>query len=135
MGCFCFLLGLLTGFAEPRFKNLPWGLAPHLEGVMNGTFIIALGAVSGELRFSARQSVAAFWTALYGTYANWAATTLAAVFGTAAVSPITSAGQHGPAVAGECDHGGVHDRRGRNCRQRGPRAQGREAHLKGRNER
>jgi (hydroxyamino)benzene mutase len=62
---------------------------------MNGTFIIALGAVSGELRFSARQSVAAFWTALYGTYANWAATTLAAVFGTAAVSPITSAGQHG----------------------------------------
>jgi (hydroxyamino)benzene mutase len=94
-GMLLFLLGLLTGFAEPQFKNLRMGLAAHLEGVMNGTFIIALGAVWGELRFSARQSVAAFWTALYGTYANWAATTLAAVFGTAALSPITSAGQHG----------------------------------------
>jgi (hydroxyamino)benzene mutase len=94
-GMFLFLLGLLTGFAEPQFKNLRMGLAAHLEGVMNGTFIIALGAVWGELKFSARQSVAAYWAALYGTYANWAATTLAAVFGTAALSPITSAGQHG----------------------------------------
>jgi hypothetical protein len=102
---------------------------------MNGIFIIALGAVWGELRFSARQNVAAFWTALYGTYANWAATTLAAVFGTAALSPITSAGQHGQPWRGECDHGGLHDSRGRNCRLRGPRAQGREAHLRGRNER
>jgi (hydroxyamino)benzene mutase len=62
---------------------------------MNGILLIALGAVWRELRFSARQNVAAFWTALYGTYANWAATTLAAVFGTAALSPITSAGKHG----------------------------------------
>jgi len=93
-GMFLFLLGLVTGFAEPQFKNLRMGLAAHLEGVMNGTFIIALGAVWGELRFSARQSVAAYWTALYGTYANWATTALAAVFGTAALSPITSVAQH-----------------------------------------
>lgn len=67
-GMFLFLLGLLTGFAEPQFKNLRMGLAAHLEGVMNGTFIIALGAVWGELKFSTRQSVAAFCAALYGTY-------------------------------------------------------------------
>ena len=93
-GMFLFLLGLVTGFAEPHFRNLRMALAAHLEGVMNGILLIAL-AVWSELRFSARQNVAAFWTALYGTYANWAATTLAAVFGTAALSPITSAGQHG----------------------------------------
>jgi hydroxylaminobenzene mutase len=92
---FLFLLGLVTGFAEPHFRNLRMALAAHLEGVMNGILLIALGAVWSELRFSARQNVAAFWTALYGTYANWAATTLAAVFGTAALSPITSAGLHG----------------------------------------
>ena len=94
-GMFLFLLGLLTGFIEPQFKNLRMALTAHLEGVMNGTFVVALGAVWSELRFSARQNVAAYWTALYGTYGNWAATTLAAVFGTAALSPITSAGQHG----------------------------------------
>jgi hypothetical protein len=37
-----------------------------------------------------------------------------------------------PAVAGERDHGGLHDRRGRNCSLRGPRALGRAAaQLKG----
>jgi hydroxylaminobenzene mutase len=44
-GMFLFLLGLVTGFAEPQFKNLPMGLAAHLEGIMNGTFIIAFAAV------------------------------------------------------------------------------------------
>ena len=33
--------------------------------------------------------------ALYGTYANWLVTLIAAAFGTAANSPITSAGQSG----------------------------------------
>jgi hydroxylaminobenzene mutase len=36
---FLFLLGLLTGFVEQQ---------PHLEGVMNGTFLVALGAVWTE---------------------------------------------------------------------------------------
>jgi len=35
----------------------------------------------------------AYWTALYGTYANWGVTTLAAVFGTGALSPITAPGR------------------------------------------
>ena len=38
---------------------------------------------------------AAYWSALYGTYANWAVTVLAAIFGTAAMSPITAAGRSG----------------------------------------
>ena len=38
---------------------------------------------------------AAYWTALYGTYLNWLFTTLAAVFGTGALSPITAAGHAG----------------------------------------
>ena len=37
----------------------------------------------------------AYWSALYGTYGNWFVTTLAAVFGTAALSPITGAGHSG----------------------------------------
>jgi (hydroxyamino)benzene mutase len=91
-GMFLFLLGLLTGFAEQKFINPRMGLSAHLEGVMNGTFLIALGAVWSEVKLSARVTSAAFWIALYGTYVNWLATTLGAAFGTAALSPITAAG-------------------------------------------
>jgi hydroxylaminobenzene mutase len=34
---FLFLLGLITGLAEPQFKSLRMALAAHLEGIMNGT--------------------------------------------------------------------------------------------------
>lgn len=91
-GMFLFLLGLLTGFVEQKFNNPRMGLAAHLEGVMNGIFLVALGAVWADIRLSSRLKVAAYWTALYGTYANWAVTTLAAIFGTATMSPITAAG-------------------------------------------
>lgn len=92
---FLFLLGLLTGFMEQQFLNPRMGLASHLEGVMNGTFLVALGAVWMEVRLSPRLKTAAYWTALYGTYANWAATMLAAILGTAALSPVTGAGHGG----------------------------------------
>jgi (hydroxyamino)benzene mutase len=96
-GMFLFLLGLLTGFLELHFKNPRMGLAAHLEGVMNGTFLLALGAVWLEVKLSPRWKTAAYWGALYGTYANWAATTLAAALGTGALSPITGAGHSAPA--------------------------------------
>jgi hypothetical protein len=51
-GMFLFLLGLLTGFMETKFTNPRMGLAAHLEGVMNGTFLIALGAVWMKVRLS-----------------------------------------------------------------------------------
>ena len=91
-GMFLFLIGLLTGLAEQKFNNPRMGLAAHLEGVMNGIFLVALGAIWTEVRLSPRLKAAAYWSALYGTYVNWAVTTLAAIFGTAAMSPITAAG-------------------------------------------
>jgi hydroxylaminobenzene mutase len=94
-GMFLFLLGLLTGFVEQKFANPRMALAAHLEGVMNGIFLVVLGAVWTEVRLSQRLKATAYWSALYGTYANWAVTTLAAIFGTAALSPITGAGHSG----------------------------------------
>ncbi len=91
-GLFLFLLGLLTGLVEQKFGNPRMGLAAHLEGVMNGIFLIALAAIWLDLRLSSRQRTATYWTLLYGTYANWGVTTLAALLGTAAMSPITGAG-------------------------------------------
>jgi len=94
-GIFLFLLGLFTGFAELKFANPRMGLAAHLEGVMNGTFLLALGAAWNEVRLKPGVKTFAYWTALYGAYANWLLTMLAAVFGTAALSPITGAGHAG----------------------------------------
>jgi hydroxylaminobenzene mutase len=90
-----FVLGLLTGFAEQHFANVRMGLAAHLEGLMNGIFLVALGAIWPHVRLSPRLAVIAYWTVLYGTYANWLITILAAIFGTAALSPITGAGHSG----------------------------------------
>ncbi len=94
-GIFLFLLGLVTGLLEQRFANMRMGLAAHLEGVMNGTFLVALGAVWSEVRLAPPVKSAAYWSALYGTYANWLTTTFAAIFATAAANPIISAGHHG----------------------------------------
>ena len=93
-GMFLFLLGLLTGFVETKFTNQRMALAAHLEGVMNGTFLVALGAVWLEVRLSAKLKTAAYWSALYGAYVNWATTALGAALGAAALSPVTSAGHH-----------------------------------------
>src|SRR5882757_4259910 len=94
-GMFLFLIGLFTGFAETHFSNTRMGLAAHLEGVMNGTFLVALGAMWTEVRLPHTAKAIAYWSALYGTYANWFVTTLAAIFGTAALSPITAEGHTG----------------------------------------
>lgn len=96
-GMALFFLGLLTGLVEPQFTNMRMALAAHLEGVMNGTFLLALGAVWNEVNLTPRTRAAAYWAVLGGTYGNWAVTTLAAILGTAALSPITGAGYGAPA--------------------------------------
>src|SRR3954449_12506173 len=73
------------------------GLSAHLEGVMNGILLLALGAAWNQVRLPHPVKVTAYYTALYGTYVNWLVTSIAAAFGTAASSPITSAGHSGQA--------------------------------------
>ena len=94
-GMLLFLLGLITGLLEQRFTNVRMALSAHLEGVLNGILLLALGAAWDEVLLPHRVKVTAYWAALYGTYANWLVTSIAAAFGTAASSPITSAGHSG----------------------------------------
>jgi len=91
-GMLLFLLGLLTGLVQQHFSNVLMGLAAHLEGVMNGIFLLALGAIWDEVNLSVRPKAATYWLFLAGTYGNWLMTTFAAILGTAALSPITAAG-------------------------------------------
>ena len=89
-GILLFLLGLVTGLFVQQMKNPRMGLAAHLEGLMNGTFLLALGAAWQDVRLSRRAARIAFRTAVFGTYTNWACTLIAAVLGTAAMTPMAS---------------------------------------------
>ncbi len=91
-GLLLFLLGLLTGLVVPMLANPRMGLSAHLEGVMNGLSVAILGLLWNRLVLSNRTATALFWLALYGTYANWVSTLLAAVFATNRSTPIAGAG-------------------------------------------
>ncbi|MFG1932649.1 hydrogenase [Mycobacterium sp. NPDC048908] len=94
-GMLLFLIGLVTGLMERRFTNMRMALSAHLEGVMNGTFLIAVAAIWGHVELPPRVEKVARWSALYGTYGNWLFTTFGAAAGTAAANPILSQGHHG----------------------------------------
>lgn len=91
-GFFLFLIGLLTGFAVPALRNSRMGLSAHLEGVLNGIFLIVLGLVWGRFALSDRARHWLFWLAIYAGYMNWATTLFAAIFGSSRRMAIAGAG-------------------------------------------
>lgn len=89
-GFVLFLLALLTGLAIPAFLNPKMALAAHVTGLMNALFLLALGFAWNGLRLSAGQARLARGLLLFGTYTNWAATSLAAAWGTHRLTPIAA---------------------------------------------
>lgn len=92
LGMLLFLLGLITGFFLMSLKNPRMGLAAHMEGVMNGTFLVVTGLVWNELKLSEKLSKILLVTLLYGTFANWLFTLLSALLGTSKMTPLSGAG-------------------------------------------
>jgi len=83
-----FLLGLMSGFVIPFMVNRRMGLSDHLIGTLGGTFLAVLGLIWSHLRLSRGLLKTTFWLALYGSYANWFTTLLAALWGTHANAPV-----------------------------------------------
>ncbi len=98
LGVLLFLLGLLTGFAVPLFVNPRMGLSSHLEGILNGLLLMVLGLLWPRLILTRGWSKAAFALAIYGTFANWAATLLAAYWGAGASMPLAAMGHRGTSL-------------------------------------
>jgi hydroxylaminobenzene mutase len=88
-GMFLFLLGLMSGFIIQLMVNRRMGLSDHLVGTMGGMFLAVLGLIWSHLRLSKGLLSATFWLALYGSYANWFTTLLAAAWGTHTNAPVT----------------------------------------------
>jgi hydroxylaminobenzene mutase len=93
-GVVLFILGLVTGRLVQSLALPRMGLASHLQGVMNGTFLVALGLVWPHLRLRALPLRAAYSLALAGTYLNWAVTLAAAAWGAGAATMPLAAGEH-----------------------------------------
>lgn len=90
-GVLLFLFGLLTGFVMGLLASPRLGLSAHLEGLLNGMFLILLGLIWPRMTLSPTLSKTGYFMALYGTYANWATTLLAAYWGVGlAFMPLTS---------------------------------------------
>jgi hydroxylaminobenzene mutase len=95
LGALLFFLGLVSGVAIPGMTNQRMGLSGHLEGVMNGTFLLVIGVAWPRFSLAPLYETTAYWALIYGTFANWLFVTLAAVFGTSAMTPIAGAGHQG----------------------------------------
>ncbi len=94
-GAILFLLGLLSGFVVPFVKNPRMGLSSHLEGVMNGMFLLLVGLLWGRLVLSCVVKKITIWLVLYATYGNFFFVQTGAIFGTNSITPIASAGHQG----------------------------------------
>lgn len=99
LGTVLFLLGLLTGLAVPATANPRMALASHLEGLMNGIFLLVLGLLWPRLNLSSATLTLTFWVAVYSTFANWGATLLAALWPAgSALMPMAGGGLTGTSI-------------------------------------
>jgi len=68
-GMVLFLIRSADRLCEGQVSNPRMALAAHLEGLMNGTFLIALGAVWSVIHLPSGLVTVAYWALLYGAYA------------------------------------------------------------------
>ncbi len=80
-GFLLFLLALLTGLIAYQLTNPRMGVAAHVEGIVNGIFLMVLGLAWQRLGLPPRAGFWAYWAGLVGAYANWAIPLFSAVVG------------------------------------------------------
>lgn len=81
LGILLFLFGLLIAFFIPLMVNSRMGLSAHLEGTMNGIFLVILGIIWNKILLKDNWLVTAFWLTIHGSFANFIAVAIAAVTG------------------------------------------------------
>lgn len=100
-GVLLFLLGLITGLIVPILANPRMGVSSHIEGVLNGMFLIILSLIWSKIRLSDRWLKITFWLAIYGTFMNWLGILIASIFNGGKMLGIMAEGQEGsPVVEG-----------------------------------
>lgn len=101
LGVILFLFGLVIGLVVPLFANPRMGVSSHIEGVLNGMFLIVLGLIWHKIDVSNRWLKITFFLAVYGTFANCFGILVAAIFNGGKMLGIMANGQEGsPIVEG-----------------------------------
>ena len=101
LGVILFLIGLIIGLLVPIFANPRMGVSSHIEGVLNGIFLIVLGLIWNKVDLSNKWLKITFWLAVYGTFANCFGILIAAIFNAGKMLGIVANGQEGtPVVEG-----------------------------------
>lgn len=98
LGILLFLFGLLIGLFIPLMTNPRMGLSAHLEGTMNGMFLVILGLIWHKLLLKEKWLTTAFWLSMYGSFANFSAVTLSAITGAGKMMPIAGGKEGNPVV-------------------------------------
>lgn len=91
-GFILFTFSLLTGLAVPAFLNTRMAVAAHVSGVLNALVLVALGLTWSLLAMGPVQAKLTRTAFLYGTFANWGTSCLAAAWGTSRLTPLSGAG-------------------------------------------
>lgn len=94
LGLVLFLIGLLTGLVVPALKNPRMGLSGHLQGVLNGMFLVLLGLLWPHIELPKVLGISAVALIVYSAYANWLAVLLAAAWGAGRRFAPIAAGDH-----------------------------------------
>lgn len=95
LGIILFLLGLVVGLIVPLLANPRMGLSSHLEGVMNGMFLVLLGLIWNRLMLPTKWLKITFWLAIYGTFVNWFGILVAAIFDAGEMLNVAAEGRAG----------------------------------------
>lgn len=99
LGVLLFFFGLIVGLMAPLFANPRLGVSSHIEGVLNGIFLIVIGLIWHKVNLTDKWLKITFWLALYGTFANWFGILIAAVFNAGKMLGIVANGKEGPVIA------------------------------------
>lgn len=99
LGVLLFFLGLIVGLLVPLLANPRMGLSSHIEGVLNGMFLIILGIIWQKVALPARWLMITFWLAIYGTFANWLGILIAAIFNAGKMLGVAAQGKEGTPIA------------------------------------
>jgi len=92
LGALLFLLGLISGLLTGAVTNPRMGLSAHMQGITNGVFLLAIGAIWPLVQLSALWQRVAVIAFAVGTVLNWASVQLAALWGASRMMPIAGAG-------------------------------------------
>ena len=99
-GVLLFSLGLVVGLFIPLIANPRMALSSHLEGIMNGIFLIILGLIWSKVELSHRWLSVTYWLSLYGTYATLIAVLISAIFNSGKLMPIAGGREGTPVIEG-----------------------------------